>query len=220
MTKAKDQRPKTSNEVAAIILAAGRSERMGAFKPLLPFGPQTVIESCIQAFRPAGVNPVVVVIGEGTNAENVRLRLSRAGVLIAVNSDPQSEMNASIAAGVDALPEHTEAVLITPADYPAVPASVVTRLIDEWRNGALLVKPTSGGRGGHPVLVDLSFRQELLHLDPDSGLKAFFLAHQDQAARVEVASNFIARDLDTWDDYRALHLEVFGTEPPPPGAFE
>jgi len=84
----------------------------------------------------------------------------------------------------------------------------------EWRNGALLVKPTWNERGGHPVLVDLSFRDELLTLEPQAGLKSFFRAHQEQVRRVAVASNYIARDMDTWDDYSALHREVFGVPPP------
>jgi CTP:molybdopterin cytidylyltransferase MocA len=64
------------------------------------------------------------------------------------------------------------------------------------------------------VLVDLSFRNELLGLDPNGGLKAFFSVHQDQVRRVPVDSNYIARDMDTWDDYRALHQDVFGVPPP------
>jgi CTP:molybdopterin cytidylyltransferase MocA len=64
------------------------------------------------------------------------------------------------------------------------------------------------------VLVDLGFREELLSLDPDGGLKAFFSAHHEQVRRIPVKSNYIARDLDTWDDYRALHQEVFGVPPP------
>jgi CTP:molybdopterin cytidylyltransferase MocA len=123
-------------------------------------------------------------------------------------------MGASIACGVGALPESTRAVLITPADYAAVPGGVVAMLIDEWIRGARLVKPTWQERGGHPVLVDLEFRQELLNLDPERGLKAFFEVHTDQVQRVAVQSNYIARDMDTWDDYRSLHLEVFGIQPP------
>ena len=213
MTKTQDQRPK-ANEVSAIILAAGRSERMGAFKPLLPFGPQSVIQSCIRLLRAAGIDSIVVVVGQGANAQTLRSHLLTENILIAVNADPQSEMSASIAAGVAALPADTKAIIITPADHPAVPTEVVTKLIDEWKKGALLAKPTWNDRGGHPVLVDLSFRKELKNLDPGGGLKAFFSSHQDQVRRIAVQSNYIARDMDTWDDYHALHLEVFGVAPP------
>ena len=123
-------------------------------------------------------------------------------------------MTASIASGVRALPEIIKATVITPADHAAVPSEVVSQLLAQWRQGAQLVKPTWQERGGHPVLIDLSFREELLNLDSDGGLKLFFVAHQEQVSRVPVNSNYIARDMDTWDDYCALHREVFGVPPP------
>jgi len=215
-----EPRPYTHQDVVAIVLAAGRSERMGAFKPLLPFGPKTVIETCIDNLRGGGIETVVVVIGQGPRAESLKDHLQNARVSLVVNPDPQSEMSASIACGVSSLPEATKAVIINPADHAVVPTQVVELLISEWKKGAQLVKPTWNERGGHPVLVDLNFRDELLNLDPDGGLKAFFSLHQAQVKRVAVSSNFIARDLDTWDDYRALHQEIFGVPPAEQPPFE
>ncbi|MBC8031600.1 MAG: nucleotidyltransferase family protein [Pyrinomonadaceae bacterium] len=200
--------------VAAIVLAAGRSERMGAFKPLLPFGNSTVIETCIEHLRRGGVETVLVVLGQGPHAEKLKEHLKNAGVTFAINPDPASEMSDSIACGVSRLAGQTKAGLITPADHPAVPAEVVAELIHEWQQGALLVVPTFNNRGGHPVLIDLSFRGELLNLDSRRGLKALFDAHPDRVRRLAVNSNYIARDMDTWDDYRVLHEEVFGVSPP------
>jgi CTP:molybdopterin cytidylyltransferase MocA len=202
------------NEVAAIILAAGRSQRMGAFKPLLPFGPSTVIETCIENICGGGIETVVVVLGQGSRFEEIKAQLKNSRVTFANNPDPRSEMSASIACGVRALPGGTKAVIINPVDHAAVPSEVVAQLITEWRNGALLIKPTWHERGGHPVLIDLKFRDKLLSLDPHAGLKAFFSAHQEQVRRVPVNSNYIARDMDTWDDYRDLHQDVFGVLPP------
>jgi CTP:molybdopterin cytidylyltransferase MocA len=200
--------------VVAIILAAGRSERMGAFKPLLPFGSQTVIDSCIKLLRDGGLETVVVVLGQDQRAEELKQHLKDSRISFAINPDPASEMSASIACGVRELPEGAKAVVITPADHPAVPTEVVEQLIGEWHQGALLVMPTWKGRGGHPVLVDLSFRRELLGLDPNRGLKALFDVHRADVRRLHVNSNYIARDMDTWDDYAALHQEVFGVPPP------
>jgi molybdenum cofactor cytidylyltransferase len=225
MTKTQDQRPKRTSpenedqklradEVSAIILAAGLSRRMGAFKPLLRFGPTTVIEACIENIRAGGVENVVVVLGESPQAAKLKRHLRYARVTFAFNPDPNSEMSASLACGIRALPDDARAIIINPADHAAVPAEVVAQLIAEWRSGAKLIKPTWNGRGGHPVLVDLSFRGELLSLDPQTGLKGLFDEHTDDVRCVPVTSNFIARDLDTWDDYRALHQEVFGVPPP------
>jgi molybdenum cofactor cytidylyltransferase len=215
MTKTKDQSPKSNEgEVVAIVLAAGRSERMGAFKPLLRFGAKTVIEACIEYLRGGGIETVIVVVGQGSRAEELRQHLRDSRVILAINPDPASEMGASIACGVRELPDSARAVVITPADHPGVPAEVVRILIDEWRKGARLVMPTNSDRGGHPVIVDLAFRDQLLNLDTRGGLKAFLDAHREQVSRVAVASSYIARDMDTWDDYHALHQEVFGVPPP------
>ncbi|MEP6570172.1 MAG: nucleotidyltransferase family protein [Acidobacteriota bacterium] len=213
MTKTKDQRPEPA-AVAAIVLAAGRSRRMGAFKPLLPFGPATIIETCLENIRNGGVETIVVVLGQEPHAEELKTQLQNAGIIFAINPDPASEMSASIACGVRALPERIQAVIINPADYAAVPGEVVSRLICEWQQGALLVKPVWNNRGGHPVLIDLEFRAQLLNLDPDGGLKRFFRKRPELVKRVSVNSNYIARDMDTWDDYVALHMEVFGVAAP------
>jgi molybdenum cofactor cytidylyltransferase len=185
---------------------------MGAFKPLLPFGNQTVIESTIDYLRKGGVETIVVVLSH--RAGEVRERIGHLPIAFALNPDPDSEMSASITAGVQQIPRAAEATLIALADHPAVPPAVVSTLISEWQQGASLLIPTWQNRGGHPVLVDLRFRSELEDLDPKRGLRGLFETHAGEVKRVPVDSPFIARDMDTWDDYLALYQEIFG-EPPP-----
>jgi molybdenum cofactor cytidylyltransferase len=199
------------NEVAAILLAAGRSKRMGAFKPLLPFGDSTVIESCINRLRLGGVEQIVVVLGH--RADEIQRQLGLVNVSSVLNPDPESEMSASIACGIRQLDASVQAALIALCDQPAIPATVIRRLISQWKQGSKVVKPEFEGRGGHPVLVDLSFHEELLSLDPERGLKAFFANHESEVSRLAVDSSFIARDMDTWDDYISLHQDVFGFGP-------
>jgi len=202
--------------IAAILLAAGQSRRMGGpFKPLLPFGQQTVIQSCINYLTQGGAESLIVVLGH--RADEIRKSLIDESVGFAVNPDPGSEMTASIAAAVRQLPETTRAILIAPVDYPAVPADVVSSLVDEWIKGFRLVKPTHHGRGGHPVLVDFALRDELLNLDPGIGLKCLFAKYETETKRLEVGSPFVARDIDTWDDYLHLYREIFGESAPEPG---
>ena len=196
--------------VAAILLAAGQSRRMGAFKPLLPFGDKTVIECCIDYLQRGGVETIVAVLGH--RADDVRKKLS--GVTFALNPDPNSEMGASIAAGIRALPASSAAILIALVDHPAVPPNVVSTLLTTWQQGARLIIPTWNGRGGHPVLVDLSFKSELLNLDAASGLRTLFADHPNDVKRLPVNSPYIARDMDTWDDYLSLHQEVIGKPAP------
>jgi len=190
---------------------------MGAFKPLLPFGAQTVIETCVNSLLAAGVNEVVVVVGH--RAEEVRRRLSHLPVRFAVNDESGSEMGVSIARGVEALSSgdaaEAGAALIALADHPAVTAVEIEEIIAAHRRtGTRLVVPEWRGRGGHPVLVGASLRARLLNLDEAGGLRSLFDAHADEVLRLPVASRYVARDMDTWEDYRALHEEIFGVPPP------
>ncbi|HYE66728.1 MAG TPA: nucleotidyltransferase family protein [Pyrinomonadaceae bacterium] len=203
----------SASKVAAVLLAAGRSRRVGAFKPLLQFGDQTVVESCIGNLREGGIETIIVVLGH--RAGEVRERLAHLPVRFAINPDPDSEMGLSIARGIEQVPVEAQAVFIALTDQPAIPPGVICFLLDEWRRtGAGLVVPEYMGRGGHPVLLDLRYREELLHLDPQRGLRGLFDAHPESVLRVPVASPYVVRDVDTWDDYLDLYREIFGTSPP------
>src|SRR6266850_1399641 len=142
MAKTEDLNPITK-DIAAILLAAGQSKRMGAFKPLLPFGGKTVIESCIDYLYRGGVQTIVVVLGHG--AEAILDKLKDLPVQFAFNPDPASEMAESIACGVRELPPDCPATLIAPADHPAIPPEVVIALTDRWQSTeAKLLMPDYG----------------------------------------------------------------------------
>lgn len=181
---------------------------------MLPFGGRSVVEACVANLREAGVGEVVVVVGQ--SGALVRAALAgTACVRFAVNEEAESEMGLSVARGVEALSEEADAVLIALVDQPATPPDEIRSVIDaRRRTGARLIVPEWRGRGGHPVLVDLAFRAELLSLVPTKGLRALFDAHRAEALREPVDSPFVTRDMDTWNDYVALHTEVFGSPPP------
>jgi molybdenum cofactor cytidylyltransferase len=223
-----NQAPVHPARIAAVLLAAGRSRRMGAFKPLLPFGPRSVVETCVNNLLAAGAEEVVVVVGH--RAEEVRGHLSHLPVRFAVNAGVGSEMGVSIARGVEELSwgdaavenagekadeKAAGALLIALADHPGVTAVEIREVVAAHRqSGARIVVPEWRGRGGHPVLVSDSLRASLLNLDEAGGLRALFARHADEVLRLPVASRYVARDMDTWEDYRALHEEVFGVPPP------
>ncbi len=200
--------------IAAILLAAGRSRRMGVYKPLLPFGNRTIIEACVDNFQRAGIENIIVVIPVH-RTEEMRSRLAHLQVGFAVNPDEESEMSDSIARGVEQLSSATQAFFIALADQPMIPPAVIQMMLDERRRtGARIIAPEYGGRGGHPVLIDFELREELLHLDAKRGLRALLDKHTNEMQRVVVDTEFVTRDLDTWDAYQALHMEVFGVAPP------
>ncbi|HBB97207.1 MAG TPA: hypothetical protein DC054_17660 [Blastocatellia bacterium] len=198
-------------DVAALLLAAGRSRRMGAFKPLLPFGDVTVIETCINNLRGADVSEIVVVVGHRAN--EIQKHLESYELRFALNPDSKSEMGESIRRGVEHISEDAKCLLIALVDHPAVSSATIKTIVSARQRGARLVQPEHAGRGGHPVLIDFSYHDELLNLDPGTGLRSFFDAHRTEVLRLPVESPYVARDMDTWEDYLALHAEVLGREP-------
>src|SRR3954451_10945096 len=116
-------------KVAAVLLAAGQSRRMGAFKPLLPFGRRSVVEACVSNLLEAGACEVVVVVGH--RGEEIRAALKgETRVRFAVNDVEESEMGLSVARGVEAVSNETKAVLVALVDHPAVPSRAIRSIIE------------------------------------------------------------------------------------------
>lgn len=184
---------------------------MGKFKPLLPFGDITVIERCLHQLRDAGVPEIIVVIGH--RGDEIRAAVRNPEITFALNPDPDSAMSISIACGIAAVSPTAKGLLIGLVDYPGVESRTIKRICEAWAGGAKLVQPEYDGRGGHPVLIDMAYREELLRLDQARGLRSFFEAHGADVRRLPVSSPYVARDMDTWEDYARLHQDVFGRPP-------
>ena len=192
--------------IAALVLAAGRSQRMGRPKLTLPWKDTTVIGQVLATLRVAGVTRIVVVTG--ASAEAVRDALAPDGapgpeVEYAHNTGyAQSEMLASIQCGLAALGNQAEAALIALGDQPQLRADTVRAVLDAYRAGQPgLVVPSHANRRGHPWLVDRALWPLLLSLSPLATPRDFLRAHAGQIRYVESADDSILRDLDTPQDY-------------------
>jgi molybdenum cofactor cytidylyltransferase len=184
----------------AVILAAGESRRMGTQKLLLPFGETTVVEAVVRTALASKVDRALAVLG--ADREAVRLKLEPFGVDLTVNKDYEKGMLTSIQAGFRALPADAEAAVIMLGDQPFLGARVIDEVIggyEESRKG--IVIPAYKDRRGHPVLIDMKYRDEVLALDPSDGLRQLMRAHPDDIREVEVDDPNILRDLDTPEDY-------------------
>ena len=188
-------------DLAAVILAAGRSTRMGAFKPLLSFGPDTVIERIIATVRDAGVETLRVVVG--WQADLLIPVLERHGVPWIRNERFEEGMYASIQAGVGSLPAGVSAFFLFPGDMPLVRSATLTRLIAEWdQRPSGILYPCHEGRRGHPPLIASSYIPEILRETPLGGLRTLFARHAEDARDVEVSDPAVLMDLDTPEEYR------------------
>jgi putative nucleotidyltransferase with HDIG domain len=188
---------------AAIVLAAGFSSRMGAFKPLLPFGERTVVDHVVTNLRAAGVERVHVVTG--FEADALAPELTRLGVVRAHNPDFATGMFSSVRAGVASLPADVDAFLLAPVDVPLLRPSTIARVLRAaaTRDSAI-VYPTFRGKRGHPPLVRRALFAEIVDSVGDGGLRALLARHEDAASEIAVFDWGCLVDMDRRDDYRLL----------------
>ncbi len=185
----------------AIILAAGESRRMGTQKLLLPFGGTTVVGAVVRTAQASRAGRTLVVLG--SDREAIRGELEPHGVDFVVNENYPLGMLTSIQAGLRALPADAQAAIVLLGDQPFLASRVIDAVIAAYetgRNG--IVIPTFQGRRGHPILVDLKYRDEILAIDPAEGLRRLMLAHPDDILEVDAGDGNILRDLDTPGDYQ------------------
>jgi len=187
----------------AVILAAGESRRMGTQKMLLPFGDTTIVGAVARTAASARVGGTMVVLGADRDA--IRAELAALDITFTVNDHYQLGMLTSIQAGLRALPAEAVAAVIMLGDQPFLRAPVVDAVIAAFETGGRgIVIPAFQGRRGHPVLIDLKCRDEILAIEPLEGLRALMRAHPDDILEVEVSDPNILRDLDTPEDYTGL----------------
>jgi molybdenum cofactor cytidylyltransferase len=186
----------------AVVLAAGESLRMGRQKLALPFGGRTVIETVVTAALDSAADRTLVVLG--ADQDKVRRLLSPYPVRFALNEEFRLGMLSSIQTGFRAVPPEARAIVIMLGDQPAIPAQVVDEVIGTYRRrGRGIVVPVFEGRRGHPVLIEARYRQEVLGLDPEVGLRQLLRSHPDDIAEVDASTGAVLRDLDRPEDYAA-----------------
>lgn len=188
--------------IAAVVLAAGLSRRMGQFKLLLPWGEGTVIGRVVQVLTDGGVEEVVVVTGAGH--ELLQQALKGTAVRLVFNPRYQDDqMVHSLQVGLSSLPESCEATLVALGDQPQIQVQVVQRLLQAYgAEPAPLIIPSYQRRRGHPWLLHRSLWPALQALPEGSTLRTFLNDHAQQIRYVEVDTESILRDLDTPEDYQ------------------
>ena len=181
---------------AALLLAAGRSTRMGRPKLDLDLGGTPMWRRSLRALREAGVEEIRVVIGGGSQEPGDL----PPGVFTVVNPSPAEGLSSSIRCGLSALPASVDAVLLALADKPLIRPATIVAVVSRFREtGAPLVYPTYRGLQGHPVLVYAALFPDLRALRGDRGAKA--LLERGAAEAVPVDDEGVLLDIDTPEDY-------------------
>jgi len=185
----------------AMILAAGESKRMGKPKLLLPFGGKTIIETVIKSVIQSKVEGVLVVLG--SDCEKIKEKIKNFSLKITVNPDFQSGMLSSVQKGFQALPKNAQAVLVILGDQPSISTAVINKIINAYKKtGKGIVLPVYRKNRGHPVLIDVKYREEVEKLSPDLGLRGTVYSHPEDILEIEVDTSNIVRDIDDEVDYK------------------
>ena len=200
--------------IPAIVLAAGTSSRMGRLKPNLPLGSRggsgdhdTFLTRIVRTLLDAGIDDVVIVLGHEMDAVLRNVAESGLPARFVENADYLSGQLSSLVAGLRLVDRPgVAATLVTLADVPFVSAATVRAVVERYqRTHAPVVRPTRGGRHGHPLLVDRSLFDQLRHADPREGAKPVVRAHASVDGDVEVDDEGAFADIDTLEEYeRAL----------------
>jgi molybdenum cofactor cytidylyltransferase len=192
--------------IPALVLAAGRSSRMGQPKALLPLGTDTFLTRIVGTLREAEVEEIVVVLGCEAEVVAEALSSARLSVRAVVNEQFEQGQLSSLIAGLAAIDRpDVVAGLVTLVDMPLVTAATVRAVLSCYgRTHALVVRPTRDNRHGHPVLFDRSLFSDLRAADPEAGIKSVVRAHSSPAGEVRVDDDGAFLDVDTPSEYEQV----------------
>ena len=190
--------------IAAIVLAAGQSTRMGSPKMVLPWGERTVIGQVISVLITGGVKKILVVTGGAR--EEVESALQDYPVHLVHNPNYAcGEMLSTFQTGLSALDEKVTAALITLGDQPGIDAMVVRSVIQTYQtNHAVIVVPSYQMRRGHPWILDRALWSAALELKKPATLRDFLNQNANLISYLRVETGSILSDLDTPEDYARL----------------
>jgi molybdenum cofactor cytidylyltransferase len=195
--------------VAAIVLAAGRSTRMGGPNKLLAeIGGRPLVRIVAEQALASRAAPVTVVTGH----ERAKVEAALAGLRVRLvhNPDYASGLSTSLKAGLAALPPSADGAIVCLGDMPQVTAALIDRLIDAFdpEHGALVVVPTIEGKRGNPVVWSRRFFSDLMALEGDVGARHLIATYADVVAEVPVEDAAALTDVDTPDALLAVKAEL------------
>ncbi|HTZ42625.1 MAG TPA: nucleotidyltransferase family protein [Jatrophihabitans sp.] len=180
--------------IAGLVLAAGAGRRLGSPKAEILLGGIRLVDRAVYTLRAGGCDEVFAVVRSG--------EVTVPGATAVPNPDADSGMASSLRAGLAALAEETEAVVVTLVDLPDVRPAEVSAMLGWYRNGASIVAVRRGGMRSHPVLVSRRWLRLFAEAaQADEGARRFFAQHYDEVDFLDFPEPI--SDIDTPEDLRA-----------------
>lgn len=199
---------KPGRRVAAIVLAAGRSTRMGGPNKLLAeLGGRPLVRIAAEQALASQARPVVVVTGH--QRDKVETALAGLPVTFVHNPDFAEGLSTSLKAGIAALPPEADGAIVCLGDMPQVDAALIDRLLAAFdpEKGALVVVPSIAGKRGNPVVWSRRFFPDLARLDGDIGARHLIVTYPEAVTEVPLTSSAALVDVDTPDALAAVRAE-------------
>ena len=193
--------------IPAIVLAAGKSSRMGRPKATLALdGGDTFLTRIVRTLRAAGVDDTVVVVGYEADAIVASCRNADVDIRFVENPDYEQGQLSSLLAGLQVVDRPgVVATLMTLVDVPLVNEQTVRAVLARYRDThAPIVRPVRGDEHGHPVLIDRSLFDSLRHADSASGAKPVIRANVSPAGDVVCDDPGAFEDADTPEQYNRM----------------
>jgi molybdenum cofactor cytidylyltransferase len=190
--------------IPAVVLAAGKSTRMGRPKATLPLaGGDIFLTRIVRTFLEAHVDDVVVVVGHDADAIVSAFSTSGLPARFVENREYERGQLSSLIAGLDMIDRPgVGAALVMLVDAPLVSAATVRAVVDRYREThAPVVRPVRRNQHGHPVLIARSLFDAIRRADPHEGAKAVVRAHASPAGDVDVDDEGAFGDIDTPEAY-------------------
>ena len=200
-----------ANRIAAIVLAAGRSTRMGDTNKLVAeIGGKPLVRIAADQALASRAQPVIVVTGH--QRERIEKALAGLPVRFVHNPDFADGLGTSLKAGIAAVPAESDGVVVCLGDMPQVDAALIDRLIAAFNpeQGALAVMPTFNGRRGNPVLWSRRFFPELMAIEGDVGARHLITQYGEAVVEVPLTGTAAHVDVDTPEALRGVKAEIEG----------
>jgi molybdenum cofactor cytidylyltransferase len=191
------------DKLAAIVLAAGYSRRMGSFKPLLDLDGRPVISYVIDSLRGANIQDISVVVGY--NSEALLPVLAELRVRAVMNDRFADGMFTSVLTGIGSLGHGIKAFFLLPADMPLVKPDTIKYIIQmRGRHPGKILVPSFKGRNGHPPLIPVEFVDYIRGYTGENKLSEVLSSLRDQTAFIPVDDDNTVFDFDTMEHYVEL----------------
>ncbi len=200
---------KPGRRLAAILLAAGRSTRMGGPNKLIAeISGRPLVRVAAEELLASRARPVIVVTGH--QRERVAAALKGLDVVLVHNPDYADGLSTSLRAGITAVPADADGAIVCLADMPQVDAGLIERLLGAFdpEKGALIVMPTTDGKRGNPMVWSRRFFPELAAIDGDVGARNLIAQYPEAVAEVPVTGKAALVDVDTPDALIAVREEI------------